>query len=43
MLVTDRYLVVSGGYCLLLVTTTRYRLLLVATTFSMNDLYLLFE
>ena len=30
-------LMVTGGYCLLLVVTAHYRLLLLAPTFSMND------
>ena len=34
--VTARYLVVTGGYHLLLVVTARYRSLLLIPTFSMN-------
>ena len=44
--VTARYLVVTAGYfslpngyCLLLVPTARYRLLLLVPTFSMNDFF----
>ena len=34
LVVTTRYLVVTGGYCPLLVVTARYRWLLLVPTFS---------
>ena len=36
LIVTARYLVATGGYCLLLVVTACYRSLLLVPTFSMN-------
>ena len=36
LVVIARYLVVTGGYCLLLVVTASYCLLLLVATFSMN-------
>ena len=36
LVVTPRYVVVTGGYCTLLVVADRYRLLLLVPTFSMN-------
>ena len=36
LVVTARYLVVTVGYCSLLVVTARYRSLLLVPTFSMN-------
>ena len=37
LVVTARYLVVTGAYCLLLVVTARYQSLLLVPTFSMNN------
>ena len=36
LLVSARYLVITGGYCSLLVVTAHYRSLLLVLTFSMN-------
>ena len=36
LVVTARNLVATGGYCLLLKVTARYRSLLLVPTFSMN-------